>query len=366
MKFLFKHITPKENDWNIIEQSSQSTCFHTKEWHSYLLRIKYHPYVVAISLDNELVGYFVGERIWCGVWLLTAPIEGIGTYTQGIVLLDNKRCLNYSEEERVFIYQELAKWGFENHIAVYMQVDDWYLRRDSKEWIPYDVFKHEVLNRIGVKYEFRPTLYLDMAGTTEDELWHMQRYKSCRYSVNKARKFGLYVRRITNREDIASFCKIHYAQLYEVCKRKGMRPKPSQAEQRMRILCETLFPKRVIMLECIGKDENGIEQVMSTGIFCPDKGESIYWTGASFQRYQKYCPNELMVWEAITLLQQHKAGGLNFGGMADYKLKFGTIYAYVPRLIFCKYNWVYVAKNTAKHAYHSIRNAIAKYKKRKQ
>ena len=76
---------------------------------------------------------------------------------------------------------------------------------------------------------------------------------------------------------------------------------------------------------------------MSTGIFCFDKGLCAYWTGASYQRYQKYCPNELMVWEAMRILNERGAGDLNFCGCADYKLKFGTIYAYVPRLMFAKY-----------------------------
>ena len=50
-----------------------------------------------------------------------------------------------------------------------------------------------------------------------------------------------------------------------------------------------------------------------------------------------------MVWEAMKRLSERGAGDLNFGGIATYKLKFGTIYAYVPRLKFAKYqillNW---------------------------
>ena len=94
------------------------------------------------------------------------------------------------------------------------------------------------------------------------------------------------------------------------------------------------------MVECIGKDENGIEQIMSTGIFCIDKGQCAYWTGASYQRYQRYSPNELMVWEAMRRLNERGAGDLNFCGSAEYKLKFGTVYAYVPRLLFAKYSFL--------------------------
>jgi hypothetical protein len=139
-----------------------------------------------------------------------------------------------------------------------------------------------------------------------------------------------------------------------------MRPKASQKPKRMQALCESLFPNRVIMLEVIGKDDNGDEQVMSSGIFCIDKGQCSYWTGASYQRYQKYCPNELMVWEAMRLLNQRGGGELNFGGMATYKLKFGTYYEYVPRIAFAKYDWMLQILPWLKKQYHNLKRFIAK------
>lgn len=355
--YSFRNITPSAEIWQQIESAAESTCFHTHQWSQYLHSIGYEPYVIEVVADGAIIGYFVGERIWRGVWLLTAPFEGIGSYTQGLVLFSP-----INEEERVAIYRAIASWAFQNHVAAYMQVDDWQLRRDLQYWIPDEDFHQEILEKLNQRYEFRPTLYLDMAGKSEEELWSMQHYKSCKYSVNKARKLGLTIRQITNPNELDAFCKIHYDQLYEVCKNKNTHPKPSQSRARMKALCQALMPDRVIMLECVGPDENGIEQVMSTGIFCPDKGESIYWTGASYQRYQRFCPNELMVWEAIRLLQQRGAGALNFGGIAAYKLKFGTIYAYVPRLIFTKFEFIYQCKNVAKHTYHQTRDLLARLK----
>lgn len=360
MKYEFKHIVSTEGEWQKIESVAESTCFHTQKWCTYSDRIGYRSYVVEVSIDGSVIGYFIGARIWRGVWMLTAPFEGTGTYTQGLVMRDS-----VSERKRVEIYRQLTEWAFTNHVAAYLQVDDWQLRRDSATWIPYADFHQEVLEEMGLPYEVRPTLYLDMAGKTVEELWSMQHYKSCKYSVNKARKLGLYVRQITDKAEIPAFLDKHYDQLVEVCAKQGMKPKPSQAKSRMLALCESLYPDKIIMLECRGNDADGVEQVMSTGLFCPGKVESVYWTGASYQRYQKFCPNELMVWEAIRLLQQQGAGGLNFGGMADYKLKFGTIYAYVPRIYFTKYAWVYDLKTWAKHSYHSVRFRIAKIRGRK-
>ena len=355
MAYNFKHIEPTNDDWQRIESSYDSTCFHSEQWCNYLKRIHYQPFIVSVSEDEKLIGYFVGEKIWRGFTLITAPFEGIGTYTQGLCFFEP-----VEEKLRVEVYKALADWLFENRIASYMQVDDWNLRRDRPDWIPNGDFKQKTLDEMDILYEVRPTLHVALSGKTEEELWAGCHYKSCKYCVNKARKLGLKIRIIENFDEIDDFVRIHHRQLVEVCAKQGMRPKPSQSAARMKAVCEALFPNRVLMLEVIGPDENGVEQVMSSGIFCLDKGECSYWTGASFQRYQKFCPNELMVWEAMRILREQGAGDLNFCGMASYKLKFGTIYAYVPRLIFSKHKIFYESKNFAKKCFYNTRFFIAK------
>ena len=345
-EYRFNKIEPTAEDWKRIEEAYDSTCYQSQKWYAYLKRIGVKAFIVAVyevknegvnALKSERIGYFLGEKVWMGIPMVTAPIEGIGTYTQGLNMLRET-----SEAERIEIYQALAEWIFKKRYALTMQVEDWQLRRDSAEWIPYAEFHHETIEKYGLPYEIRPTLHVAV-NKPEEEIWAWLSYKSCKYCVNKANKLGLEVREISKFEDIPAFCKVHYDQLLEVCIGKGQRPKPAQSEKRMRAVCESLWPDRVMMLECIGKDENGEEQVMSTGIYCTDKGQTAYWTGASYKRFQKNCPNELMVWEAMKRLSARGAGDLNFCGMASYKLKFGTVYAYVPRLKFAKYkvllNW---------------------------
>lgn len=358
MNYRFEKIEPTKEDWKRIEGAYDSTCYQTEKWYVYLQRIGVCPFIAAVYAapvegvkckveGGELIGYFLGEKVWLGIPMITAPIEGLGTYTQGLNMLRET-----SEAERVEIYKALAEWIFKNHIAWAFQVDDWQLRRDIEEWIPNESFHHEVIEQYGVPYEVRPTLHVAV-NKPEEELWAGLSYKSCKYCVNKANKLGLHVREITDFKEIPAFCKEHYNQLKEVCEGKGQRPKPTQSEERMRILCESLWPDRVMMLECIGNDENGEEQVMSSGIYCIDKGQCSYWTGASYKRYQKYCPNELMVWEAMKRLSARGAGDLNFGGIATYKLKFGTVYAYVPRLKFAKYGILLNWSSTLKKIYHT-------------
>lgn len=352
--YKFRKISHKDIPWELIESFPDSTCFFSEKWNLYLDKIGFKPYIVEVSNTNDVIGYFFGEKLGCGIRFITAPIEGIGTYTQGLCAKNN-----ISNNERIVIYQSLAEWLFNTNEAYLLQVDDWQLRKTSKEWIPYESFKHELLEELGIKYSVRPTLCVDV-NTSEEIMWSNLHYKSCKYSVNKARKLGLVCRQITDYNEIKSFVKVHYDQLKEVCAKQGMRPKASQKPKRMQALCESLYPDRVIMLEVIGKDDKGKEQIMSSGIYCVDKGQCVYWTGASYQRYQKYCPNELMVWEAMRLLNQRGGGELNFGGMATYKLKFGTFYEYIPRISFAKYSWMLNILPWLKLQYHNTKRLIAK------
>lgn len=352
--YTFAKISCKNVPWSKIEGTYDSTCFHSEKWNVYLNKIGYTPYFLEVLKNNEVIGYFVGEKLGLGVHVVTAPMDGIGTYTQGLCMLNI-----ISEEERINIYQNLAKWLFEEKEALLLQVDDWQLRRTSATWIPYEEFCQDTLEKMNLNYSVRPTLCVPI-NTSVEEMWSNLHYKSCKYCINKANKLGLYVKEITNFDEIEEFTKIHYSQLKEVCAKQGMRPKPSQSQKRMKALCESLFPNRIIMLEVIGKDDNGIEQVMSTGIYALDKGQCIYWTGASYQRWQKYCPNELMVWKAMCKLHESGGGLLNFGGMATYKLKFGTVYEYVPRIAFAKYPWMLNILPWMKRQYHNVKRLIAK------
>lgn len=331
--YFFKKIEPTEEIWDKVQKSNDSTVFHSPGWNKYLRRIGHKPIMISVSNNRGDIGYFLGEKfLFNRFTIISSPQSNSGTYTMGL-------CMNVeiTQEERVIIYKHLAEWLFSINQASVLQIDDWQLRITSAPWIPYEEFHHKVLENLNVKYSVRPTLCVAV-NTSEEDMWANLHYKSCKYSINKARKHGLYVKEITNFEDIEDFTKIHYEHVKDVSHRHGtLIPKPAQRRKRMKALCESLFPDRVIMLEVIGNDDNGTEQIMSSGIYCIDKGECIYWTGASFQRYQKYCPNELMVWEAMRLLHQRGGGILNFGGMGTYKLKFGTVYEYVPRIIFTKH-----------------------------
>ena len=94
-EYRFNKIEPSAEDWKRIEGAYDSTCYQTEKWYAYLQRIGVRPFVVEVRVDSreskvdtqESIGYFLGEKMWMGIPMITAPIEGIGTYTQGLNML---------------------------------------------------------------------------------------------------------------------------------------------------------------------------------------------------------------------------------------------------------------------------------------
>lgn len=365
--YKFQLITPTAQQWEKIASCYDSTVFHSKEWMVYYKRIGKEPFVVSVIQNDAIIGYFIGCKVKWGLTMICAPMDGTGTYSQGLCFFEP-----VSNDKRVEIYQAFAKWVFAERIAGYIQVDDWALRLDApnQDWIEYKDVRIDALEKAGIPYTTRATLHLPIAGKTEEELWAGLHYKSAKYSVNKATKLGLTVKRITEREDIERFTIEHYNQVKEVYARRGGIPKSSHNRERMMALCESLFPNRILMLEVHG-NLNNLENrtpdtyspqdddvILATAIWALDKGECSFWTAASYQRYMKYCPNELMVWTAIKIMVAEGCGDHNCCGMSDYKLKYGCNYAYIPHIVFSKYAWFTNMKDWAKKSYFAMRHQL--------
>ena len=345
---IIKRIIPTEKDWATIAKSDNYTCFHTKEWSFYLKQTGKTPFILSLDKGEIRIGYFIGVLRQLGLKLIGAPTDGTGTFTQGLCML-----IDISIEQRIKLYHTLWQWVIDNHIASYLQVCDWQLKFASPEY-------HELLKDL--HFQNRSTLYVD-TNQSESDLWNALHYKSCKYSINKAKKLGLQVQQITEEREISDFVNIHYNQLLDVCHRKGMTPQPYQKKKNMIALCQQLFPDHILMLQVKGQTDNGDMHIMASAIFCIGEKASLYFTGASNQRYMKYCPNEIMVWEAMRILSKRHAGDLIFGGVAHYKTKFGTQYAHLPMIIFSRFSIFYNARKIIKQVYSTTRVTIAKIKK---
>lgn len=351
MNYQFEIIKPTSQEWRQIETSPDYTCFHTQGWYNYLEKLGRHLLVVKIAAD-EVEGYFLSACRWLGIRIIESPAVSTGTYTQGLCMLSE-----ITLEQRVEIYQALYQWLHKHRHVSYMQVSDWRFHTTHDDFIDPSQWHQTALDTAGVHYSVRSTFFVDTR-KEEDELWDNMHYKSCKYSINKARKEGLTVMAVERAEDIPAFVEIHRHQIEDVFSRKGMKPMPYQKKEHLLSLCQSLFPDKIIMLKVIGKDESGMEQCMSTAIFCPGKNASTYFTGASLRQYMKYCPNELMVWEGMQILHKKGAGDLIFTGVAHYKKKFGSAYAYLPIMAFTQYTLLFSFRNRLKNLYGKLRNTF--------
>lgn len=290
-----------------------------------------------------------------GVFL--SPVGNTGTYCQGLCALQP-----INIETRIAIYKELLIYLTKNKRAFIVKITDWQLHLEPNDLIPAADWRHPLLDAAGLKYIAKATFYVDTQ-QSEESLWRNLEYKSCKYSINKARKLDLKTQIIEHADEIESFVDIHYRQIVDVCDRKGMKHLPYQNKNHLLKLCQTLFPNHILMIKVVGENEDNELKIMSTAIFVLGKQVSSYFTGASFRHLMKYCPNELMVWEAMKYLNKKGCGNLIFGDTSHYKKKFGTRYAYLPTLVYSSYGFIPKIRLFVKNTYFNLRHFIAKIKR---
>lgn len=335
MNYKFELIT-RDIDWAKIEQCPDSTIYKTHEWFDYLKRWKnIEPFIVSISAQNKVIGYFVGERLNKIIKIIGSPFEGIGTAHQGLSMFSE--C---SPQQRLDIYSQLATWIFKKGYGQFLQIEDWELTMTDVESSKVYAQGHEG--------------YLINLGLSEDELFHNLHQKSCRYSINKSIKSGITIRETA---DTSAFVDIYYDQLIEVFAKQGL--KPTYDKECVKALVDSLYPDRILLLEAVTAEG----EIAATGLFPGDKNIAIFWGGASYQKFQKLCPNEPLIWEAIKIWKSRNTKIFDLCGVRPYKLKFGPEIYIKPRIIFAKYKILISAKIIAKKMYYGIRELGAKFRK---
>lgn len=353
--YSFSLIEPCDLDWDDIESCPDCTVFHTRQWDNYLASLGRKHFILSIAYlnsPNHRIGYFIATIRYIGIKIMGSPDGGAGTYVQGLCMKEE-----ISSETRVTLYQDLVHYIFENKIASYVQISDWKLALQSSEWIPPQTYHYHLPTIKGFHQVSRSTLFIDTS-IPEDQLWANLKYKSCRYCINKARKLGLHIRTIDNKEDIPYFVDTLSDLIQNVSQRKHERRHIHHSKKYLLTLCKSLFPNKILMIQVLGNTDDGVEHVMSSAIFCIGHSASTYFSGASNEKYMKYCPNELMVWEGLKILSKRGAGDLILGGVASYKKKFGSSYAFLPMMVFSRYPIVRNLRTTLKKIYNTLRQTI--------
>lgn len=327
IEYHFFRIAPTRDTWKVIESTYDSTVDKTQSWFEYLECQGCKPFIVEVRESGNLIGYFVGELLKRGVWVVGSPFEGISTAHQGLSMLA------YTDPDtRIEIYRQLSRWIFRHRYAMLVQIEDWQLEMHN-------------LEGKSVRYEGHDTSWVDLRGS-EDEIYHRFSQKSCRYMINKAIKNGVVIR---ESQDVNKFLDVHFAQHQEVMERKGMGVLKSK--EGFRTLIQKMYPQHLLLLEAVSSEG----EIVSTGIYAIGGKNAHFLSRASYEKDNKLSPNELITWEAIKRSKERGAEFFNNSGVSTFKLKFGSCRDYRPRLIFSKYEFLFPLRKWFKNLAHKVR-----------
>lgn len=313
--------------WDCIEHCYDATVFHTEEWSNYLKnQYGLKPFVVEISKNASVVGYFLGYSFSrFGIRIIGSPFEGWATAYMGLVSKTQ-----ISNEIRIELYKELEV--FCKKYAWYIQVSDWNIDYKDVEGL--------------FNYTKIESYYLDLTPNMET-LYRSFKQKSCQYSIKKAQKLGVIVSEPTN---LNAFAEEYYNELIDVFAKQNL--KPTYGVDCVKKLVNAMSPNHYVFLEARHPDTNVI---MATIMFFYHNGMAFYWGASSYREYQKYCPNELLMFEAIRRMKDRGVTLLEMEGIRTYKEKYNPVRYSKPKIVFAKYHALITAKELAKKAYYKFR-----------
>ncbi|NLI35986.1 MAG: peptidoglycan bridge formation glycyltransferase FemA/FemB family protein [Bacteroidales bacterium] len=334
----FKILIKENIPWKQIESCYDSNIFKTHLWSSLIFETHgYYPFVVEISDSDSIIGYFIGMRIKkMGITIVASPFEGCTTSYQGLSTLNQ-----ISRSERVSIYKELIKWLFEKRYCLLFQVSDWN--------IDYEDIKDSEFYSIPIN-----SYWLDLRPDI-DTLFKSFKQKSCQYSIHKAEKQGV---RIVKPQSPEEFANNYYAQLIDVFKKQNLKPTYSK-KYTLALVRKFYDTDKVIMLEAFHPIE---EKCIATILFLTYNDMAFYWGAASYREYQKFCPNELLMFEAIKKIKERGCDILEMEGIRSYKEKYNPIRYAKPKIVTAKYSILITMKKIAQKTYYRFRAAKASLK----
>lgn len=151
-------------------------------------------------------------------------------------------------------------------------------------------------------------------------------------------------------EHLHEFAEEYYNELVDVFSKQGLTP--TYSVDHVKYLLDNVSPCHRILLEARHPETN---ICIATIIFIYHNHMAFYWGAASYRAYQKYCPNELLMFEAIKLMKEAGISLLEMEGIRPYKEKYNPIQYSKPQILIAKYPFVIPMKNFAKKAFYSIR-----------
>ena len=274
--------------------------FQSAEWLKFLAETQgVEPVLAELREGQETLGYVTGVIFKkFGLRIFASPIPGASTPYMGFNLRPGV-------SRRVAV-QALPEFAFKQLRCVHLEVVDAFL-------------KMEDIEGLGFNHKLHPTLEVDLTGTEEEIFNRMT--KSCRWTVRKAEKNGVVIEEARDEgfaDDVA-------AQLTEVFAKHGLAL--HFGADRVRTMIRLLQPAGTLLM-LRARDPEG--HCIGTGIYPGLHETSFYLIGASWRKYQKLYPNELLLWNAMLHWKRRGARVFNMVGNMEFKRKFGGVETSVP------------------------------------
>lgn len=318
---LLNYESLKEND-SFIDFSYKSI-FTTVEWLAFIERDQKHltPIVLQILKGERLIGYFCSFLFKkAGLKIIGSPFRGWSTCYMGF---------NLNPEIDVFsVLPFLKDFLFNNFSCHFIEIVDSAISLDR-------AIIHD--------YYARPegTLLLDI-DKTDQELFKIFKV-DCRNYIRQFEKKGA-VCEISSSSD--SFVEDYYSQLMDVFAKQNMLP--TYTLEKVRLLVSTIAPSNILCLRVFTPDHS---LCIASSIFLGYNGIFYFWGCASLREYQKYRPNEYMIWTAIQYWRNKGYKLFDMVGIRDYKKKFGSHESSYTRIIIPKYKALIYIRDCAEKLY---------------
>ena len=276
-----------------IKKFDTKTVFHETSWHDHLLSIHKKSRIEYFSINekNTIIGFFccmVVKKF--GLKIMGSPLGGTGTNYMGPVV--NK---DFNQDKLIDSIVRICKKFGIAHLEICN-----------------DFLSPHVMSRNEFNIYNDCTHKLKIAETKEEAFNNLK--STCRNRIKKALKNNLSVEVTGSSSIIEHF----YEQFKEVYGKQGMAA--PFGISRIKSLYNSLYDRRRLLTVWVRNNN----EVIATGLFPYDENAIYFWGAASWLKYQKLCPNEILHWNVIKFAVEKNIKEYNMcGGGSQFKNKFG-------------------------------------------
>jgi len=279
--------------WQVLDQYKDRSVFQTRGWVNFVAEAQNaEPIIAVIKEKRQVLGYFTGlitKKI--GLKILGSPFDGWTTTYMGINLLPDVDLHAVLEALHKFAFLELG--------CRVVQISQHRFTKEDLSNSSYSIINYR-------------NLEIDL--TNEEDLIFSKMASAKRRGIKRAAKLGVIVEEAT----ADNFVEEYYAQLIEVFAKQLLRP--TYDIGRVKALIKHVYPDgNLLLLKARSPDGQNI----ASAIFPGFNDMMIFWGGASWRKYQKYRPNEYLMWHALKYWKARGIKTFNLGGWADYKIQYG-------------------------------------------